>query len=118
MPATTRGGRVLEGLAVLLGVSWEYFKSGEPAGAGRASSARPNRFAAALASACVLASLTPAASMGAAYDPASDSYSMANTTHWIGAASWWQAGYTGAGIDVAVIDTGVSPVEGLATPGK
>ena len=119
MPATRRGGRVLQGLAVLLGVSWEYFKTGHQSGGGRrASSARPNRFAAALASACVLASLTPAASTGAAYDPASDSYSMANTTHWVGAASWWQAGYTGAGIDVAVIDTGVTPVEGLATPGK
>jgi len=119
MPATTGGGRVLEGLAVLLGVSWEYFKSGESAGGRRVSSARPNRFAAALASACVLASLlAPAASMGATYSPAGDPYSMANTTQWVGAAAWWQAGYTGAGIDVAVIDTGISPVEGLATPGK
>ncbi len=43
---------------------------------------------------------------------------MSNTTSWTGAAAWWQAGYTGAGVDVAVIDTGVSPVEGLASPGK
>jgi len=35
-----------------------------------------------------------------------------------GAASYWNAGYTGAGVDVAVIDTGVVKVEGLATPGK
>ena len=28
------------------------------------------------------------------------------------------AGYTGAGVDVAVIDTGVAPVPGLDTPGK
>ena len=43
---------------------------------------------------------------------------MAKTTAYSGATAWWNAGYTGAGIDVAVIDTGVSPVEGLATAGK
>jgi serine protease AprX len=53
-----------------------------------------------------------------AYDPASDPYSMANTTDLIGASTWWDAGYTGAGVDVAMIDTGVSQVEGLKTPGK
>lgn len=31
---------------------------------------------------------------------------------------FWQAGYTGQGVDVAVVDTGVSPVQGMATPGK
>jgi serine protease AprX len=36
----------------------------------------------------------------------------------IGANAWWNAGFTGAGVDVAVIDTGVSPVEGLAGAGK
>jgi serine protease AprX len=30
----------------------------------------------------------------------------------------WNAGFDGRGIDVAVIDTGVSPVPGLASPGK
>jgi serine protease AprX len=43
---------------------------------------------------------------------------MKNLTAQTGATAWWNAGYTGAGVDVAVIDTGVSPVEGLATPGK
>ena len=43
---------------------------------------------------------------------------MANTTAYTGAAALWDAGFTGAGVDVAVIDTGVSRVEGLATPGK
>ena len=52
------------------------------------------------------------------YDPATDPYSMASTTAMIGAPAWWNAGYTGAGVDVAMIDTGVSPVEGLATQGK
>jgi serine protease AprX len=119
LPATTRAGRVLEGLAVLLGVSWEYFKSGETPAGRRPSSPRRNRFVAVFASLATLFSLVaPAASMAADYAPSSDPYSMANTTQWVGAAAWWQAGYTGAGVDVAVIDTGVSPVEGLATPGK
>ena len=57
-------------------------------------------------------------SWGAAYDPASDSYSMANLTAQMGAPAWWNAGYTGQGVDVAVIDTGVAPVQGLNSPGK
>ena len=30
----------------------------------------------------------------------------------------WDAGYTGKGVDVAVIDSGVVPVDGLAGSGK
>src|SRR3989337_215038 len=52
------------------------------------------------------------------YDPVTDVNSMYNTTTYTGVRAWWAAGYTGAGVDVAVIDTGVSPVEGLATAGK
>ena len=55
---------------------------------------------------------------GSPYDPAADAYSMANTTAILGAQAWWDAGYTGAGVDVAVIDSGVAPVEGLSAPGK
>jgi serine protease AprX len=43
---------------------------------------------------------------------------MYSTTLYTGAQAWWAAGYTGQGIDVAVIDTGVAPVEGLDDPGK
>jgi len=67
----------------------------------------------------VLAALTlalPAA--GASYDPAADANSMASTAAYVGATAWWDAGYTGEGIDVAVIDSGVSPVQGLDAPGK
>jgi serine protease AprX len=53
-----------------------------------------------------------------AYDPTSDSYSMQNVTAGDGTQVWWDAGYRGQGVDVAVIDTGVSPVAGLSTPGK
>ena len=39
-------------------------------------------------------------------------------TEQVGATAWWNAGYTGAGVGVAVIDTGVAPVAGLAGAGK
>jgi serine protease AprX len=52
------------------------------------------------------------------YDAASDSYSMQSITAGDGTQDWWSAGYTGKGIGVAVIDTGVSPVQGLNSPGK
>jgi hypothetical protein len=36
----------------------------------------------------------------------------------IGAESMWNRGFTGRGVDVALIDSGVVPVDGLRTPGK
>jgi len=54
----------------------------------------------------------------APYDPAFDVNSMFSTTAYSGARNWWAAGYTGKGVDVAVIDTGVAPVQGLSAPGK
>jgi serine protease AprX len=57
---------------------------------------------------------TVATSTGAAYDPTTDPYSMYDTTLFTGAQAWWDAGYTGKGVDVAVIDTGVSPVPALS----
>jgi serine protease AprX len=53
-----------------------------------------------------------------AYDPSSDAYSMQSITAGNGAQAWWNSGYTGKGVDVAVIDTGVSPVAGLNGSGK
>src|SRR5206468_12783889 len=35
-----------------------------------------------------------------------------------GAQAWWAAGYTGQGVDVALIDSGVAPVQGLNSAGK
>jgi subtilisin family serine protease len=43
-------------------------------------------------------------------------YTIANEV--TGASAMWDAGYTGAGVDVAVIDSGVVPVDGFKTPGK
>ncbi|MFN0088902.1 MAG: S8 family serine peptidase, partial [Acidimicrobiales bacterium] len=34
------------------------------------------------------------------------------------ARAWWAAGYTGAGVDVAVVDSGVARVGALAEPGR
>jgi serine protease AprX len=58
------------------------------------------------------------ANAAASYDPAADPYSMASVTRDAGATPWWAGGYTGQGIDVALIDTGVAPVEGLSAAGK
>ena len=44
------------------------------------------------------------------YDPVSDFGSLFDITQTIGAQSSWRAGYTGKGVDVALIDTGVAPV--------
>ncbi|HZT86149.1 MAG TPA: S8 family serine peptidase [Gaiellaceae bacterium] len=59
------------------------------------------------------------ASWGASsYDPSSDPYSMQSITAGDGVQDWWNAGYTGKGVGVALIDTGISPVAGLNAPGK
>jgi len=54
----------------------------------------------------------------AAYDAANDPWSMYATTTQMGARDWWRQGYTGKGVDVALIDTGVAPVAGLTAAGK
>src|SRR4051812_32230763 len=68
--------------------------------------------------ASVLATLFAGVSWGGSYSPDTDPYSMANTALETGAQAWWSAGYTGKGVDVALIDSGVAPVSGLDTPGK
>jgi serine protease AprX len=57
-------------------------------------------------------------SYSTSYDPSSDGYSMSSITQLTGARDWWNAGYTGQGVDVALIDSGVAPVQGLAGSGK
>src|SRR3989304_1057142 len=67
----------------------------------------------------IVAGSTAAAPVRAAtYDPGTDVNSMASTTAYTGAQAWWTAGYTGQGVDVAIGDSGVSPVQGLSAPGK
>jgi serine protease AprX len=76
------------------------------------------RLSGVLGAALLVSAIVPAATFAGGYDPALDVNSMANTTAYSGAAAWWAAGYTGRGVDVALIDTGVSPVAGLGTAGK
>ncbi len=52
------------------------------------------------------------------YDAANDAGSMQLIAKSTGAQAMWNAGFTGKGIDVAVIDTGVARVPGLNQPGK
>jgi serine protease AprX len=66
----------------------------------------------------LVASLVAPGVQAGGYDPATDTNSMAGTTDYLGAQAWWAAGYTGQGVDVALVDSGVSPVEGLSTAGK
>jgi serine protease AprX len=49
------------------------------------------------------------------YDSAADYGSLYDITRIIGAQDSWKAGYTGKGVDVALIDTGISPVPGLTS---
>ncbi len=56
--------------------------------------------------------------LSAAFDPTADVGSAFSTARITGAADFWNAGYTGQGVDVAVIDSGVVPVDGLSAPGK
>jgi serine protease AprX len=66
----------------------------------------------------VLVSIGAAPVRAATYDPTSDVNSMASTTAYTGAQAWWSAGYTGAGVDVAIIDSGVSPVQAERGKGR
>jgi serine protease AprX len=52
------------------------------------------------------------------YSPTTDQGSLYNVTKATGAQQYWGAGYTGAGVGVALIDTGVVPVDGLTSSGK
>jgi len=60
----------------------------------------------------------PVAMQAAAYTPTTDAGSLYTTTLATGAQAYWKAGYTGKGVDVAVIDTGTAPVPGLDGAGK
>jgi serine protease AprX len=73
-----------------------------------------------LLSATLVGALPAAAATTAAlgYDPATDGGSMSMITSMVGAQAMWAKGYTGKGVDVAVIDTGVTRVPGLDQAGK
>ena len=83
----------------------------------RASAAQ----AAAIGAAAQVAEVTPDVAVqlqGADYDPSTDANSMINVDRLVKADRAWASGATGEGIDVAVIDSGVTPVAGLAADGQ
>jgi serine protease AprX len=49
------------------------------------------------------------------YDAQADYGSLYDVTRIIGAQDSWKAGFTGKGIDVALLDTGITPVPGLTS---
>jgi serine protease AprX len=52
------------------------------------------------------------------YDAGTDANSAFNAAELVHAHDAWDNGYTGSGIDVALIDSGVTPVQGLAADGQ
>jgi serine protease AprX len=60
----------------------------------------------------------PAHAGSSKFNPVSDPGSMYNTTVMTGARDFWKAGYTGTGVDVALIDSGIAPVDGLNNAAK
>jgi serine protease AprX len=60
---------------------------------------------------------TSTAGTSADYDPVADANSLFNVEQVIGARQIWKTA-TGAGVDVALIDSGVTPVPGLDAPAK
>jgi serine protease AprX len=73
-------------------------------------------FVASTALAAVVLTAAPAsAGTGLGYDAAGDKGSLNNIARVVGAQDAYAAGYTGKGIGVALIDTGVTPVAGLTS---
>ena len=66
----------------------------------------------------IAANVTEAERVSSGFDPAADLGSMYHVVDQIGARKLWDQGVTGAGIDVAVIDTGVAPVPALSGADK
>jgi serine protease AprX len=86
------------------------------------SAAMPTRAVAALAVEPSVLAVSPDGTISlfgtGNYQQSSDPYSMRNVEESVRATSMWAAGYTGAGVDIALIDSGVAPVQGLTGPGK
>ncbi len=75
----------------------------------------------------VLASLPGVASVtqnfsvtlhGAGWDNKTQAATLDKVTHSLGANAAWFEGYTGDGVTIALLDTGITQVDGLATSGK
>jgi serine protease AprX len=56
--------------------------------------------------------------LSSTYEPGTDLGSLHNTVRMVGGDNGAAAGLTGKGVDIALIDSGVAPVEGLTSAGK
>jgi len=99
------GGRVTEQIPLITASAAEV-----PASALRWLSAQPG-----------IVEVTPDGPVqlaSASYSPTTDPGSLYNVEQALGVDQAWEDGYTGSGVGVALIDTGVTPVEGLDRPGQ
>ena len=55
---------------------------------------------------------------GAGFGPTGEDGDLTNVARLTGATTFWRNGYSGQGVDVALLDSGVLPVEGLMTSNK
>jgi subtilisin family serine protease len=102
---TEAGGRITEQIPLITASAAEV-----PAGALTWLSGQPG-----------IAEVTPDGPVqlaSASYSPTTDPGSLYNVEQSLGVDQAWQEGYTGSGVGVALIDTGVTPVKGLAGPGQ
>jgi serine protease AprX len=60
----------------------------------------------------------PVQLMSDSYSPTTDPGSLSTIERELGVSQAWADGYTGSGVGVALIDTGVSPIEGLDGAGQ
>jgi serine protease AprX len=103
---TQLGGTVTHSLGVLNGASATL-------GSDRINALRANPCVAAVS----LDGSVSLSSFGG-YDPTQDTGSLFNTNQLIGSQAYWKGGYTGKGVGVALIDSGVAPVQGLNLANK
>ncbi len=61
---------------------------------------------------------SPVTLAGSSYDPSADVGSLYSVESMTGVRKAWKNNATGAGVDVALVDSGVAPVVGLSDPGK
>ena len=103
---TSAGGQVTRELAIIDG-----FAARLPVRAAAALAARGDVLTVTADVSGHVMSIDPA--LG--YDPAGDTGSLYDVEQIIGATTAYQGGWTGKGIDVALVDTGVAPVPGLTS---
>jgi serine protease AprX len=68
-----------------------------------------------------IASITPdfaTSSQGSTYSPYTDPGGPVGLSYDMGFIQYWNNGFTGRGVGVALIDSGIAPVAALAAPGK